>query len=352
MAWFLVGEDKLVSVIRHSTVHMVKPLPLAERLEYHAAGGELCLHSFGPSSREQVRHRIDAAGKGWTGSFSQILTAPRVSLPTDRRYVDVAVPLNGVCGIDQGGTLLCAGQRPLGAGLDGRFAQVVGAGSRICARATSGAVACQSATGLPEKVPPGAYSLLSAGEDHACGIKADRTIACWNTAGALEPTPPGTFARLAPGGGRCAIRDDHRAVCWEAAGPGAGELRVRALEGKVSFVDGSGNAGCAIGDDATAGCWSRGGEMRPLPTQEHLREISVTKTDHWCGITDRGGLICSDHDGPAPSVSRGAPFRKLVSNAVEACALGADGQISCWGEVWPRNVGSRLFHPDSSEAKR
>jgi hypothetical protein len=172
---------------------------------------------------------------------------------------------------------------------------------------------------------------MSTSADRTCGVKSDGALSCWMFTGGSEPTPPGHFVSLAPNGGRCALRDDGHAICWSTNA----QLRVSAWDvaGDVVSVDGAPVGGCIVRKDGSASCWSRGEVLKPVAADEPLRQISVGSDSSWCGVTTHGDVLCSEGGGSA-TVHRGA-FRRVVKGPGNACALGEDSAVSCWGTFWP-----------------
>ena len=58
-------------------------------------------HGLDSSAENRIRRRMDGVGQGWAGDFYETLTLPRVALPANRRYVDVAPADTGICAIDK-----------------------------------------------------------------------------------------------------------------------------------------------------------------------------------------------------------------------------------------------------------
>ncbi|MCY3962818.1 MAG: RCC1 domain-containing protein, partial [bacterium] len=64
--------------------------------------------------------------------------------------------------------------------------------------------------------PASAFTAITAGDFHFCGIRADNTAECWgaNDDGQAD-APAGTFTAITAGGYHsCGIRADNTAECW------------------------------------------------------------------------------------------------------------------------------------------
>ena len=331
--WVRIGPNLLVNLVTRSWSGSEPPEDLRVILEPRSSlqGTTLCLRPIDAVAEAGIRHRMNGEGRGWQGSFDDVLMNPRVALPADRRYRDLALPDRAICGVDEAGALFCAGSRAVAPALTGRFVEIAAAGRRVCAKSADGAFSCQAEGRAIEVAPPGVYKTMSTSADRTCGVKSDGALSCWMFTGGSEPTPPGHFVSLAPNGGRCALRDDGHAICWSTNA----KLRVSAWDvaGDVVSVDGAPVGGCIVRKDGSASCSSRGEVLKPVAADEPLRQIFHGKRFPWCGVTTRGDVFCSDGGGPATG-HRGA-FRRVVKGPGNACALAEDGAVSCWGSFWP-----------------
>src|SRR4029077_7313183 len=192
----------------------------------------------------RIRDRMNGVGSGWQGTFSDVLMNPAVALPANRRYREVALPDQAICGVDGAGALLCAGSRAVASELKGPSVEIAAAGQRVCVRSPAGAVSCQSEGRRIEVACPGVFKTMSTSADRTCGVKSDGVLSCWMFTGGLEPTPPGHFVSLAPNGGRCALRDDGHAICWST--DAQLRLSISDVAGNVASVDGAPAGGCIV----------------------------------------------------------------------------------------------------------
>src|SRR5438552_7915277 len=69
--------------------------------------------------------------------------------------------------------------------------------------------------------PADAFTQVSAGSWHACGLKTDGAVVCWGQNFYGQATPPtGTFAQVNVGGPSlggshtCALKSDSTVACW------------------------------------------------------------------------------------------------------------------------------------------
>ncbi len=172
---------------------------------------------------------------------------------------------------------------------------------------------------------------IAAGGSHACALRASGSVVCWgaNTDGQLGDgsTNPGrapvavvglTDARSLAVGAQhsCAVRAGGEVVCWGDGASGqlgdgfaldrSSPVTVLGVTGATRVVAGNGHS-CALRDDGTVLCWGRND----------------------AGQLGRGTLSPS---ALAPAAVVGLTNASaLVASAMGACAVRADGTVSCWG---------------------
>lgn len=231
------------------------------------------------------------------------------------RYTGVAVGERALCGLEEGGRVVCSGlATPAPTGV---FADVAMGPSYACGIRSDGFVSCWG-EGSTTLAPSGAFQRLGAGRDHACGVHNDGTIACW---GATYGTVPSRrFVRVAAGDDfTCGITDGSAVRCWgkpawvDATGSGAfkeiaagsdhacgltgagavqcwgdnatGEASPPALVGAVAITAGPGYT-CALRGDLSAVCWGQ--------NREDLLRVPATRFDD---VTGGPGLVCGVRPG-------------------------------------------------------
>ncbi len=267
--WTWIGSRSAVSAVTKELPASLVPADLRAVIESGDSDGgtTLCLRAIDATEEEEVHGRMRSVGSGWVGSFFDILTAPKVALPKDRRYRDVAVPDGGMCAVDDNRGLVCAGSRVVAPDLRGSFEQIASSGNRLCARTTDGLVMCQSEGRRPETGPAGPFADVSTTVDGTCAVRSGGELVCWSLGGQLEPSPPGLFDSLARHGGHCGARRDRHAVCWTSDGERV--PRVRDISADVRSVDGNPDAGCIVRESGEAWCWT--GDAPPRQVGGSLR---------------------------------------------------------------------------------
>ena len=149
---------------------------------------------------------------------------------------------------------------------------------------------CEDGVPLSE-TPPGSFTAVTAGYDHACAIRAaDGTLACWgdDAFGEASP-PPGAFVAVSAGYDfTCGVRADRALVCW------GWDMDGRAPPpGSFATVSAGVQHACALRTDGSLACW--------------------------------GPDVFGETDPPQGS------FREIASGNHVSCAVRADGSLTCWG---------------------
>ena len=185
-----------------------------------------------------------------------------------------------------------------------------------------------------------AFTQITAGKDHACGLRQNAAIACWgnNSQGQAAP-PQGAFTQITAGRDfACALRQDATIACWGNNSHG------QASPPKGSFTQitaGAANA-CAIPLPQTAPpkliCWGyifpNGAESLTLTTP--LSNIQVIGASA-CGLTPQADMACLSMANRATEITPG-PFTQLAAGDGNICALRQDGGVSCQGRNYSRRA--------------
>jgi alpha-tubulin suppressor-like RCC1 family protein len=243
--------------------------------------------------------------------------------------------------------------------------------------------ACSEGTS-PQQAPP-AWSSLSAGWYHTCGLMSDGAAYCWgnnqsgqlghgDTLAAVAPVPVSgglTFVSLtADGSATCGVTSVGAAYCWGDNSSGQLGNGVRdSLTGglrttPVAVVGGLAFASLAVGYGHTCGltgagiayCWgnnslgqlgngSNNASNTPVAVAGGLTFASLTA--HWgftCGITSSGAAYCWGGNGTGElgngarngsttpvAVAGGLTFTSLLAGYTHTCGSTSGGAAYCWG---------------------
>ena len=305
-------------------------------------------------------------------------------------WAAVSVNQHRTCALDRAGRASCWGNgfgtTPLPVpGGTGPFAAVTVGYDHQCLLAATGQAFCWGANdrgqlGTGTVAPPGergvttpqavagglAFTALSAGRYHTCGLTADGAAYCWGGAGrtgalGTGAPPPGCdpgdltfcavpapapvagghrFAQVSAGSGfTCGVTTAGAALCW-------GDNHLGAL----------GAPDVPVGCEAAA---SRAACVRdgPVAVAGELRFLQVAAGLHACAVTTAGaaycwGLVTDDAAlgaaelGNAPytgyfgaqrgsrvpvPVEGGLRFRAVSAGGRGSCGLTTDGRAVCWG---------------------
>jgi Regulator of chromosome condensation (RCC1) repeat len=152
---------------------------------------------------------------------------------------------------------------------------------------------------------------LVAGDSHVCGREADGAVWCWgrNDAGQLGPAVDALRGTSSP-------------------------RKVIELASAAELLSAGGFTTCATTGDATR-CWGQlGGPLGQVATIANLAaavEISsggIEGASATCARTSAGAINCTHLPGQA------GPFRSIANTDDAACALAADGVVTCWGQAF------------------
>ncbi|MCY3953312.1 MAG: RCC1 domain-containing protein [bacterium] len=219
----------------------------------------------------------------------------------------------------------------------------------------------------PDDPPGGAFSAVSAGRQHTCGIRPNGAVECWgDDYGGLSSPPAGEFVALSAGKAHnCGLRADGRAACWGGAIHTLAEYArperdpPAAPSGTFTQIASDRERTCGLRTDGSVDCW--------YPTAHEPREVFLldftSEPDHFlwgdarwwpvydtshvpagtfghlapggrhaCGLRLNGSVACwgSDHQGQATAPA--GTFDALSAGGRHTCGLRPDGTVACWGD--------------------
>jgi len=221
-----------------------------------------------------------------------LFTAPFV-YAQDQIFTDVAVGVQHICGLTDGGEVECFTE--FGA-------------SRFDA---------------PDDLP--LLTDITGGLQHSCGITVDGGAVCWGSPafGALNvPEIDAPLVSISAGGNHtCAVDEVNRAVCWgldtneqtQVPGDGFGESGLGFIK-----VSASNNTSCGVETDGSISCWSTD------PTILDTGSLTGTFVDleiqsgTACGLTDTGDIQCWSSLFEPPI---NGPYTDMVVRSSAICGL-------------------------------
>lgn len=282
------------------------------------------------------------------------------------------------------------------------IAELTTGGDQTCALLIDGQLACAGLTshwngalvqtvstvGSQVLIPssPTSIAHVAAGDDHSCGVRTDGSVACWggNAYGQLGVGTQSSYVPLSPllsevrdlAAGRqftCVARGRSEVACWgrndfgQLGAPttawGPNPVFVYGTLGALSVTAGARHA-CAVQEGGTGVCWgdnSSGqlgdGSFRSGPQPVSVSVGGIVKLvageAHTCALAKGGTLQCwgANASGQLGNGSFGAPVSgpsnvlglpqvvDVVAGRAHTCALGAKGDVYCWGDNLNGQVG-------------
>jgi alpha-tubulin suppressor-like RCC1 family protein len=304
-----------------------EPLRIAEDPGFVAlAGGQY--HTCG----------LTASGEahcwGWTlGEWHEIRTTPS-RVPGDHRFATLTAGAAHTCALTADGTAYCWGANHSGE---------LGTGTDAAGRTVASGTPARVATDI-------SFIAITAGTSHTCGVAVDGTVHCWGMdwygeigRGRWEmervPTPSavvgGHLFGATEAGQRatCALDREGRAFCW-----GFGQIgQLGTLATSVCHD---------IFISARCSPW-------PIPVATARRFVSLTSGGtHLCALTANGEAFCwgdvgqgqlgpGDGHGYTPIAIPELRFASVEAGGATTCGITTAGETLCWGLNHFGQLGTR-----------
>lgn len=261
-------------------------------------------------------------------------TRLETQIPWQLQASSVAFSAGSGCVLQTDGKLVCVWPRtPSLAVPSGTFVAAGGADTFACAADAAGALTCFGST-VPAP-PSEPHHALSVGEHGACALaNSDSSVSCWGTIGTVAPTspPPGAFTQVSVGSDHaCGLDTSGNVACW-----GDSSAATSAPPGTFTFVSTGEIATCGIHSDASLECW--GDSATAAPPLGTFKAVSVGHRNA-CGIRSDGSLTCwgTDTDGdnaPPPGGTYVSVDMNFYQGNGGGCAVTTAGRLRCWGAMW------------------
>ncbi len=271
---------------------------------------------------------------------------------------------------------------------EGKAAELYVGATQGCVQTVQGAVYCWFYGSTPTHKPAlDGLKQIALGDYSGCGIKSDGSLVCWgfNGSGQLglgtkdgnvhDPTPvPGLEHTLQVAMNEsdvCAVRDDHRVLCWGEnsggqAGPGTPGLDptpalIPGLDGATQVALGKYHV-CALKSDGTVWCWGSGGygqlgigatlgSATPRQVVGLTGVQSIASGWYWtCAVPADKSLHCwgadffgqlglppdiyeQDYHFSSPQKVPGiSDVAQVAGGGAHTCARLGDASLWCWGQ--------------------
>ncbi|HUL78373.1 MAG TPA: NosD domain-containing protein, partial [Vicinamibacteria bacterium] len=208
---------------------------------------------------------------------------------------------------------------------------LVSAGSdHTCGLRADGTVGCWGSNASGESTSPGgAFTQVSAGQNHTCGVRSDGALACWgvNSVGESEP-PTGAFTQVGAGAlHTCGLKADGTVACWgdnyfgQSTPPAGTFTQVSA---------GTGNT-CGLKSDGTVACWGWNDSGQSTPPTGTFTQVDAGYS-HTCGLKSDGTVACWGADDLGQSTPPAGTFSQVSAGFKHTCGVKSDGSVACWGD--------------------
>ncbi len=206
--------------------------------------------------------------------------------------------------------------------------------NHTCAiRGDNAAVECWGSNDNDKSNPPdGAFTALSAGHEHACGVRANGTVECWGDDSSGQSSPPSGRFKLVSAGSlhSCGVRADNNTVeCWGHNSNG----QANPPSGEFAVVSAGWNHTCGIRVNNTVACWGENDSNESAPPSAGFMFKSISAGDRYaCGVRVNGAVECWGDDTRGKSDPPDTELKSVDVERRHSCGVQTDGTVVCWGE--------------------
>ena len=240
------------------------------------------------------------------------------------------------------------------------FTQISAGKAHACGLTETGAIACwgydEHGDGSLDAPAETGFRQISAGLNFACALRQDATIACWgdNALGQADP-PQGAFSEIAAGGRHvCALPVSQRAqsappeiICWGSQFPNGGETLP--LDVPLAGIQAGGSFTCGLTPQSDMACFSK--ERRLLEiTPGPFARLGVGMR-HVCALRPDGGASCQGDNDQLQASPPPTQFTHIAAGWNHSCGITRERRLECWGSGRAGSPGERLAAPDGEFAE-
>jgi hypothetical protein len=255
------------------------------------------------------------------------------------RFTEMAAGYYSTCGLLADGELRCFGASTYGEATPpvGPFSQIAMDYRYSCGLRRTGRVDCWGGAGAASHVDPPAvdYVHVDVGDDYGCAVReADGGIDCWGSNSRGRTTPPAEelgFVMVTAGQQHaCGLKGDGSVICW-----GRDDYNIGAVPVGVPFSRiAAGNlVTCGVrADTDEIECWGYSNDTRDDGVGGTYVDLRMTDS-YGCGIRANGTLRCwgTNSSGRTRPTALAA-LQQLDTGLYHVCALYLDGTGVCWGD--------------------
>ncbi len=221
------------------------------------------------------------------------------------------------------------------------FSAISSGHTHSCGVMTDGTITCWGSNDRGQSdAPDGAFTAVSAGEQHTCALRTDATITCWGSNGYGQANSPhGAFTAVSAGSlHSCGLRTDAAITCWGSNFYGEGDTPI----GTFTAVSAGNWHTCALRTDAAIVCSGINtndqgiGVGQADPPDGAFTAVSAGR-NHSCGIRTDATITCwgsnidSSRDYVGQSDAPDGSFTAVSAGGWHTCGVRTDATITCWG---------------------
>ena len=229
---------------------------------------------------------------------------------------------------------------------DGAFTAVSAGGEHTCGLRESGAIECWGNNNYGQSdAPEGSFTAVSAGRYHSCGLRKSGAIECWGAGGAgfsgpyhygQSDAPEGDFTAVSAGDSHtCGLRESGAIECWGASGAGfSGPYHYGqsdAPEGDFTAVSAGDSHTCGLRESGTIECWGYNKRGQSDAPEGDYTAVSAGGY-HSCGLRESGAIECWGQNGWGQTDAPAGSYSAVSAGGWHTCGLLESGEIECWGE--------------------
>ena len=226
---------------------------------------------------------------------------------------------------------------------DGAFTAVSAGGEHTCGLRENGAIECWGNNNYGQSDDPeGSFTAVSAGGWHTCGLRKSSAIECWGAGGARfigpyhygqSDAPGGDFTAVSAGDSHtCGLRESGAIECW-GGDDRFGEIN-NAPAGSFTAVSAGGYHSCGLRESGTIECWGYNERGQSDAPEGSFTAVSAGEY-HTCAIRKSDNAIeCWGANGSGQSDAREGSYSAVSAGGEHSCALRGTGEIECWGDNW------------------
>ena len=189
-----------------------------------------------------------------------------------------------------------------------------------------------------ESPDPNAFTTVSAGGHHACGLRANGTVICWgNNYFSQRIAPEGPYSAISAGTFHtCGLRTDGTIECWGANTDHEENFagQADAPGGTFTAVTAGGEHSCGVRTDGTVKCWGNNDDQQSSPPRGTFSAVDAGIW-HTCGLRTDGTIACWGNNPSGQTNAPGGSFTAVRAGWGHSYGVRTDGTIECW--VWTQD---------------